>query len=176
MIAYHDEEWGRPSHNDRDLFELLSLETYQAGLSWEIVLKKRDAFRHAFFNFDIAKVAAMQSIEPLLLDSSIIRNRLKLAATVNNARAIVKIQQTYASFDNYVWHFVDGQTIDHHIENMAEIPAQNQLSQIVAKRMKQDGFKFTGPVTIYSYLQAVGVINDHEVGCAFNPDQEDGER
>ncbi|EHN58877.1 DNA-3-methyladenine glycosylase I [Oenococcus kitaharae] len=172
MTVYHDNEWGRPSHNYRYLFELLCLETYQAGLSWEIVLKKRAAFQRAFFNFDIQKVAELTSIDSLMADSGLIRNRLKLQATINNARAVLNTQKQYGSFDNYLWHFTDGQIIDHHITDPVQIPAQNDLSQLVAKQMKKDAFKFTGPVTIYSYLQGAGVINDHEAVCAFNPNRQ----
>ncbi len=170
MILYHDLEWGRPSHDDRYLFELLCLETYQAGLSWAIVLKKRDAFRRAFFNFEIKRVAEVTSIENLLLNKDIIRNRMKLSATVNNAKIFLKIEKEYGSFADYLWHFTNGKTIDNHVLNHADIPSENQLSINISKQMKKTGFKFTGPVTIYSYLQAVGIINDHQIDCQFNPD------
>ncbi|AZZ61079.1 DNA-3-methyladenine glycosylase I [Oenococcus sp. UCMA 16435] len=170
MILYHDQEWGQPSHDDRYLFELLCLETYQAGLSWAIVLKKRDAFRQAFFNFEIKRVAEITSIENLLLNKDIIRNRLKLSATINNAKIFLKIESEYGSFANYLWHFTNGKTIDNHIVNYTNIPSQNELSLAISRQMKKGGFKFTGPVTIYSYLQAVGIINDHQVDCQFNPD------
>ncbi|MFT8328542.1 MAG: DNA-3-methyladenine glycosylase I [Oenococcus oeni] len=170
MILYHDLEWGRPSHDDRYLFELLCLETYQAGLSWAIVLKKRDAFRRAFFNFEIKRVAEVTSIENLLLNKDIIRNRMKLSATVNNAKIFLKIEKEYGSFADYLWHFTNGKTIDNHVLNYADIPSENQLSINISKQMKKTGFKFTGPVTIYSYLQAVGIINDHQIDCQFNPD------
>lgn len=171
MLAYHDQEWGRPSYDDRYLFELLCLETYQAGLSWEIVLKKRAAFRRAFFNFHIAKVAALTSIDAFMADSSLIRNRLKLQATIANARAVLDVQAQHGSLANYLWSFTDGRIINHHITQSDQIPAQNDLSRLVAKQMKKDAFKFTGPVTIYSYLQGIGMINDHEAACAFNPDR-----
>ncbi|EJO04404.1 DNA-3-methyladenine glycosylase I [Oenococcus oeni] len=170
MILYHDLEWGRPNHDDRYLFELLCLETYQAGLSWAIVLKKRDAFRRAFFNFEIKRVAEVTSIENLLLNKDIIRNRMKLSATVNNAKIFLKIEKEYGSFADYLWHFTNGKTIDNHVLNHADIPSENQLSINISKQMKKTGFKFTGPVTIYSYLQAVGIINDHQIDCQFNPD------
>ena len=173
MTKYHDTEWGKPLRdNDVKLFELLTLEIFQAGLSWEISLKKRSGLNEAFFHFDVDRVASMTEADVLRLkqDENIIRNGLKIAATINNARIIQHLQATFGSLSEYLWHFTDNQTINHHITRSSEIVAQNALSQQVAKDMKKQGFKFAGPVTIYSYLQAMGVINDHESTCAFNPE------
>lgn len=170
MTAYHDVEWGHPlRHDDQLLFELLTLEIFQAGLSWEISLNKRPGLKQAFKNFDIAAVSEMTAADELALrdNPNIIRNRLKIAATINNAKAILTVQKDFGSFSDYMWHFTDHAVVDHHVTDMALIPAQDSLSQQVAKDMKQRGFKFAGPVTIYSYLQGMGVINDHEEMCSF---------
>ncbi|AQN79491.1 MULTISPECIES: DNA-3-methyladenine glycosylase I [Leuconostoc] len=170
MVAYHDVEWGHPiRQDDRLLFELLTLEIFQAGLSWEIALNKRAGLKQAFKNFDLTQVSQMTAQDEAMLrnDATIIRNRLKIAATVNNAHAIKRVQAAFGSFSNYMWQFTNGQVIDHHVTDVALIPAQNELSQSVAKDMKQRGFKFAGPVTIYSFLQGMGVINDHEESCTF---------
>lgn len=170
MTAYHDIEWGHPIRaDDRLLFELLTLEIFQAGLSWEIALNKRTGLKQAFKNFDLLLVSQMteQHENRLRQDAAIIRNRLKIAATINNAQAIQRVQTAFGSFANYMWQFTDGEVIDHHVTDVTLIPAQNDLSQKVAKNMKQRGFKFAGPVTIYSFLQGMGVINDHEENCTF---------
>ncbi|TCD45425.1 DNA-3-methyladenine glycosylase I [Streptococcus sp. X16XC17] len=169
MTAYHDKEWGKPLHDDQSLFELLSLEMFQAGLSWETVLNKRAAFQLAFHDFDIITVAQMtdEQLEALLQNPAIIRNRMKVYACRTNAQEILKIQAAFGSFDTYIWSFADGKTIDHQIIDPSQIPAQNQLSQHISKVMKKRGFKFIGPTIIYSYLQAAGLINDHEVACEF---------
>lgn len=170
MTAYHDVEWGHPLRdNDQLLFELLTLEIFQAGLSWEISLNKRPGLKRAFNDFDIEAVSQMTADdeETLKNNSEIIRNRLKIAATINNARAIQQVQTEFGSFSDYMWHFTQEQVIDHHITDIGLIPPQNKLSQLVAKDMKKRGFKFAGPVTIYSYLQGMGVINDHEQNCDF---------
>ena len=166
LTAYHDREWGQPLHDDRALFELLSLEGFQAGLNWLLVLKKRPALRAAFHQFDIDRVAAMTSDElaKLLEDPALIRNRLKLQAVVANAQAIQRIQQTQGSFDRYLWAFVANQPRINRPASEAEIPTRSVLSEQVAKDMKQQGFKFVGPVIIYSFLQGAGLIDDRLAG------------
>ena len=168
-VAYHDEEWGKPVHDDQLLFELLSLETYQAGLSWETVLNKREAFRVAFHNYNINKVAAMtdQDLEDLLGNPAIIRHRGKLTATRTNACVIQAIQSEYGSFDRYIWTFVDGQPLVNQVDNYQNLPSQTDLSKRLSKDLKKRGASFTGPVAMYSFLQAVGLVNDHEEGCHF---------
>ena len=166
MIDYHDVEWCRPQHDDRYLFEFLVLESFQAGLSWQIVLRKRTAFQEAFDNFDVAKVSAYDEdrIELLAQNPAIIRNRQKIRAAVNNARVFRDIQEEYGSFDRYIWHFTDGQII-HNTDN--EERATSPLSNTVSKDLKARGMKFVGPTIIYSFLQAAGVINDHDTTCDF---------
>lgn len=163
---YHDYEWGVPKHDDRELFELLSMETYQAGLNWRTVLQKRDAFNQAFYNYDVAKVAAMMpdDIDRLMQNPALIRNYRKLAATVTNAQAVIKVQQEFGSFDHYLWQFVDFKPIVNQPESPDAIPTQTELSVKLAADMKKRGFKFVGPVTIYSYLQGAGLIDDHLKG------------
>ncbi|KGO31777.1 DNA-3-methyladenine glycosylase I [Oenococcus alcoholitolerans] len=175
MISYHDHEWGRPHHDDRYLFEMLSLETFQAGLSWSTVFNKRAAFEEAFFDFDIKKIAAVSSIDPFLENKKIIRNRLKILAMVTNAAAALKASSLFGSFDNYVWHFSKGEIIDHLVGDYRLVPAKDRFSKEVSEQMKKDGFKFVGPVIVYSFLQAAGVINDHQQNCSFNPDHEAGQ-
>lgn len=172
MTAYHDIEWGRPFHgDDNQLFELLTLEIFQAGLSWETIINKRANFNAAFANFDVDRVAGFTETDftHLIADAGIIRNQLKIKATINNARIIQAMHHRHENFVDYMWQFTDQQVIDHAIVDMADIPAKNALSEKVAKQMKQDGFKFTGPTSMYSFLQGMGVINDHEINCAFNP-------
>ena len=166
-IAYHDYEWGKPLYDEQKLFELLVLESMQAGLSWITILKKRDNFRRAFDNFEIAKVATYDEakVEELLLDSSIIRNRLKLTAAINNAQQVLRIQQEFGSFSAYIWSFVDNQPIVNSFHNEEEIPANTELSDFMTKEMKKQGFKFIGTTIIYSFMQAVGMVNDHVTNC-----------
>lgn len=164
---YHDEEWGRPLYDDQALFELLCLESYQSGLSWLTVLKKRPAFQQAFHDYEIAKVAQMtdHDLEKLLENPAIIRHRLKLSATIHNAKAVLQLQQEFGSFSNYLWTWVNFTPVVHQVTDYTSMPNQNQLSQNLAKDLKKRGFKFLGSVTIYSFLQAAGLINDHEVSC-----------
>lgn len=163
MRQYHDHEWGRPCHDDQKLFELLSLEMMQAGLSWQTVLNKRANFRKAFYNFDINKVAKMDNqIDSLMQDASIIRNRLKINAIINNAKVI---QNLDTSFNDYVWQFVDNKPINHHYSNHKQIPSTDDLAKNMSKQMKEADFKFAGPVIIYSFMQAAGLVNDHENRC-----------
>jgi DNA-3-methyladenine glycosylase I len=169
MRAYHDTEWGVVSHDDRHMFEMLILEGAQAGLSWSTVLNKRANYVKAFAGFDIEKVAKFDSrkVESLLLDAGIIRNRLKVESAISNAKAFIEVQREVGSFDKYVWAFVDDKQIVHRIEPGEQLPASDELSDRVSKDMKKRGFRFVGTTIVYSYLQAIGLINDHVVGCPF---------
>ncbi len=161
---YHDEEWGVPKYDDRDLFELLILEGFQAGLAWITVLKKREAFRKAFDNFDVKKVSEYDKtrVDELLMNDRIIRSRSKIEAAINNAKIFMQIQKEFGSFSNYIWGFTDNKVI----KNMTdEFPVKTELSDRISKDLKKRGMKYTGSVIIYSYLQAIGVVNDHERGC-----------
>ncbi|UQS84804.1 DNA-3-methyladenine glycosylase I [Apilactobacillus apisilvae] len=163
MKQYHDNEWGRPCHNDRSLFELLSLEMMQAGLSWKTVLNKRVNFKNAFANFSINEVKNMtDQVDTLMQDKGIIRNQLKIKAVINNAQVIAGLP---VSFDEYIWKFVDNKTIKHNYKSYKDIPSYDELADKISKQMKSDGFKFVGPVTIYSFMQAAGLVNDHETRC-----------
>lgn len=166
-IDYHDNEWGRPVHDDHKLFEMLVLESMQAGLSWITVLKKREAFREAFDGFDPNQIARYdeKKIEELMNHTAIIRNRLKINATVNNAKVFLKVKEKYGSFDQLIWSYVDGTPVVGHWENVEDAPATTPLSDRISKDLKQMGFKFVGSTIIYSFLQAVGIVNDHIVGC-----------
>lgn len=161
MQEYYDNQWGIELHDERSLFEMLCLETYQAGLSWQTVLNKKLAFEDAFHHYAIDQVAQMtrEEIDTQLNNEKIIRNRLKLNATVNNARAIIRLHEVGQTFDEYIWQFVNNQPQRLIIQHDADLPTQTSLSVQVSKQMKKDGFKFVGPVTIYSYLLAVGVVN-----------------
>jgi len=164
---YHDEEWGVPVHDDRLLFEMLTLEGAQAGLSWRTILNKRLGYRAAFANFEITKVAqySEQKITELLENPNIVRNKLKVNATVVNAQRILEIQQAYGSFDAYIWSFVDGKPIENQWQQLSDVPANTELSDKMSKEMKQKGFKFIGSITCYAFMQAVGMVNDHVVSC-----------
>lgn len=166
-VAYHDEEWGQPLHDDRALFELLCLETYQSGLSWETVLNKRQGFREVFYNYQVQRVAEMTDgeLEALLENPAIIRNRAKLFATRANAQAFLQIQKTFGSFDAYLWSFVDGETIINDVPDYHLAPAKTALSEKLSQDLKKQGFKFTGPVAVLSFLQAAGLVDDHENDC-----------
>ncbi len=165
--AYHDEEWGVPVHDDRQLFEMLTLEGAQAGLSWLTILKKRQGYRRNFADFDPRKVARFTParVEKLLQDPAIVRNRLKVESTVTNAQAFLAVQKEFGSFDAYLWRFVDGQPILNRWRTLAELPAKTPLSDQISRELKKRGFRFVGSTIIYAYLQAVGVINDHTVDC-----------
>ncbi|MBT8262441.1 MAG: DNA-3-methyladenine glycosylase I [Bacteroidia bacterium] len=166
-VAYHDIEWGVPVQDDRLLFEFLILETFQAGLSWITVLRKRENFRRAFDNFDYKKVAKyeQQKIDSLLLDAGIIRNKLKVKATVTNAIAFMEVQRKFGSFSDYIWRFVNGKPIVNSFKDMAEIPANTSLSDEISKDLKKRGFKFVGTTVVYAHMQATGMVNDHVTGC-----------
>ena len=165
--AYHDEEWGVPVYDDATLFEFLILETFQAGLSWITILKKRENFRKAFDHFDYKKIAKYKpsKVEELLQDAGIIRNKLKVNATITNAQAFMKIQDEFESFSKYIWNFVDGKPIKNSVENYKESPANTALSDAISKDLKKRGFKFVGSTVIYAQMQATGMVNDHETSC-----------
>jgi len=167
MVDYHDREWGLPVHEDRKHFEFLVLEAAQAGLSWSIVLKKREGYRRAFSDFDPEKVARFtdKRIERLVADPSIIRNRLKIAAAVKNAGHFLAVQEEFGSFDAYCWRFVDGRPIVHGRTSTKDIPATSPQSDAFSKDLKQRGFSFVGSTVIYAHMQAVGMVNDHLVDC-----------
>jgi DNA-3-methyladenine glycosylase I len=167
MLAYHDREWGVPVHDDRKHFEFLVLEAAQAGLSWAIVLKKREGYRRAFSNFDPQKVARYTEtrIEKLVADPAIIRNRLKIQAAVRNARAFLAIQDEFGSFDSYCWQFVEGRPRLNRWKATSEIPASSQESDAFSTDLKRRGFSFVGSTVMYAHMQAVGMVNDHLVGC-----------
>lgn len=164
---YHDEEWGRPLRDDQGLFEMLVLETMQAGLSWMTVLRKRENFRKAFDNFDIEKILTYgeEKIAALLADSGIIRNRLKITAVIANARAFIEVQREFGSFSAYLWGFTDNKPIQNRWQTLADIPAKTELSDKISADMKKRGFKFVGSTSIYAYIQSVGLVNDHTADC-----------
>ena len=167
MLAYHDEEWGVPSHDDAHLFELLVLEGAQAGLSWQTILDKRDGYRRAFAGFDVAKVARFTpaKVERLLHDPGIVRNRLKVTSTVSNAARVLEVRRELGSLDAYVWSFVGGRPVVNRWRTLGEIPAQTEASAAMSKDLKRRGFRFVGSTICYAFLQAVGVVNDHTVTC-----------
>jgi DNA-3-methyladenine glycosylase I len=167
MLEYHDREWGVPVHDDRQHFEFLVLEGAQAGLSWSIVLKKREGYRRAFSQFDPRNVAryTQNRIQKLAANPSIIRNRMKIEATVRNARAFLAIQDEFGSFDAYCWRFVDGRPRVNRRKAMGEIPATSRESDAFSKDLKRRGFSFVGSTVVYAHMQAVGMVNDHLVGC-----------
>ncbi len=167
MIKYHDEEWGVPLHDDQKLFEFFVLEGFQAGLSWQIVLNKRENFRKAFDNFDPAIIAGYndKKAQKLIADKSIIRNKQKIAACINNARHFLDIQKEFGRFDNYIWGFVDYQPVVNAFKTMEELPAKTKLSDKISADLKKRGFKFVGSTVVYAHMQATGMVNDHLVDC-----------
>jgi len=167
MLKYHDEEWGVPLHDDQKLFEFIILESFQAGLSWQIVLNKRKNFRRAFDEFNPEIVARYDDIkmEELVQDKSIIRNRQKIAACVNNAKRFLEIQKEFGSFDQYIWGFVDYQPIVNSFTSIKELPPKTELSDEIAADLKKRGFKFVGSTVVYAHMQATGMVNDHLVYC-----------
>lgn len=178
MVAYHDTEWGVPCHDDRKLFEYIVLDTFQAGLSWAIVLKKREGFRAAFDNFDPAKVAnyALERITALENNAEIIRNKLKIAATVTNAQAFLRIQKEFGSFDGYIWQFVGGAPIVNRHQTDADIGATSPESDAMSLDLKKRGFKFVGSTICYAFMQAAGLVNDHIVDCFRYTELTDGRK
>ena len=166
-LEYHDREWGVPVHDDRVLFEFLVLEGAQAGLSWATILKKRENYRRAFAGFDPARIARFnsRSVARLLGDEGIVRNRLKVESTLSNARCFLEVQEERGSFDAYLWNFVDGSPVQERRRRHADIPARTTLSDALSKDLKGRGFRFVGSTICYAYLQAVGVVNDHQLSC-----------
>ena len=166
-LAYHDEEWGVPSHDDVHLFEMLTLEGAQAGLSWSTILNKREGYRRAFAGFDAAKVARFTptKVERLLQDPGIVRNRLKVGSTVNNAARVLEVRREFGSLDAYLWSFVGGRPKVNRWERMSDLPAETEESRAMSKDLKRRGVRFVGPTVCYAFMQATGMVNDHEVGC-----------
>jgi DNA-3-methyladenine glycosylase I len=167
MVHYHDREWGVPVHDDIRLFELITLEGAQAGLSWSTILKKRDNYRRAFAGFDPARIARFnrRSVARLLDDPGIVRNRLKVESTLSNARAFLQVQDEHGSFDAYIWAFVDGRPRDNVIRRLADLPARTEISDRMSRDLKRRGFRFVGSTICYAFMQAAGLVNDHEVAC-----------
>ena len=167
MIEYHDKEWGVPVHDDRTLFEFLILEGAQAGLTWQTVLNKRENYRRAFDGFHADKIACYgkEDVNRLLTDAGIIRNRLKIASTIQNARAFLKIQKEFGTFDVYIWQFVGGKPVNHKIKTIKDIPTNTKESDVMSKDLIKRGFKFVGSTICYAFMQAVGMVNDHEIKC-----------
>ena len=165
--AYHDNEWGVPVYDDDTIFEFLILETFQAGLSWITVLRKRENFREAFDNFDYKKIAnySEEKIQELLQNPGIIRNKLKVRATVTNAKAFMEVQKEFSSFSKYIWDFVDGDPIQNEVEDYKNAPATTAISDKLSKDLKKKGFKFVGSTVLYAHMQATGMVNDHEISC-----------
>jgi DNA-3-methyladenine glycosylase I len=167
LREYHDREWGVPEHDDRALFELLTLEGAQAGLSWLTILRKREGYRRAFAGFDPSAVARLGAldVERLLADPGIVRNRLKVESTVDNAARVLELQAEHGSFDTYLWGFVDGSPVVNRFRRLDELPAETELSRTVSRELRGRGFRFVGPTVCYAFLQAAGLVNDHVVGC-----------
>jgi DNA-3-methyladenine glycosylase I len=167
MIAYHDEEWGVPTHDDRHFFEMLTLEGAQAGLNWRTILYKRDGYRRAFDNFNVRNVARYDArkVRSLLADPGIVRNRLKVQSTVDNARAFLAVQKEFGSFDAYIWSFVGGKPIQNSWKRLSEIPAKTRESDAMSKDLKKRGFRFVGSTICYAFMQATGLVDDHAVDC-----------
>jgi len=167
LIRYHDQEWGVPLHRDKKLFEFLTLEGFQAGLSWLTILKKRENFRRAFDRFDFNKVAGYdkRKIEALMDDRGIIRNRMKIEAAVTNARAFISVRDEFGTFDQYIWGFTHGETIHNVFEKDPDVPAKTDLSERISNDLKRRGFRFVGPTIIYAHMQATGMVNDHLKDC-----------
>lgn len=166
-MEYHDYEWGVPVHDDRLLFEFLVLEGAQSGLSWITILRKRENYRRAFNDFEPRKVASYDDgkVEELLLDPGIVRNRLKIRAAINNARALLEVQKEFGSYDNYIWQFVDGKPVQNRRKELSEIPAMTPDSKRMSSDLVRRGFSFAGPTVCYAFMQAVGMVNDHTIDC-----------
>ncbi len=169
MEKYHDEEWCKINHDDRFEFEMLSLEGASVGLSWKTIMHKREEYRRAFHNFDIDRCTAMsdEELDGLMEDTGLIRNRSKIYSVRTNAQAVQRIQQKYGSFDRYLWSFTDGRQIDGKWKSLSEVPTVSDVSEALSKDMKKRGMKFVGPVITYSFLQSIGIVNDHLAGCEF---------
>jgi len=171
-LKYHDEEWGTPVHDDRTLFEFLTLEGFQAGLTWELILKRRAALKKAFGNFNVEKIAryADKDVERLMNDQGVIRNRAKILAAINNAQRVKEVRKEFGSLDAFIWKFVQARTINHALRDFSDLPAESEESRAMSKELKKRGFKFVGPTICYAFMQAVGMVNDHLVHC-FRYDQ-----
>lgn len=171
MSAYHDEEWGKPLHDDQKLFEFLILEGMQAGLSWLTILRKREAFRQAYENFEVEKVAAFDQtkVEELMTNAGIIRNRAKIEASINNAQRFLEIAREFGSFDQYIWSFIDSKPIVNQFENVEDMPAKTELSDRISDDLRKRGFKFVGSTVVYAHMQATGMVNDHFTYCFCHP-------
>ena len=167
MLEYHDQEWGVPVHNDHRLFEFLILEGAQAGLSWKTILDRRQNYRRAFDNFNVREIAkyGRKDIGRLLKDQGIIRNRLKIKATIENARRFLEVKKEFGSFDKYIWRFVGGKPVKNKFRRLSDLPAQTGESQEMSKDLKKRGFRFVGPTICYAFMQAVGMVNDHTTDC-----------
>ena len=167
--TYHDEEWGKPVYDDETFFEFLVLESFQAGLSWYTILKKRENFAEAFDNFNYKKIAnySEAKIEELMNDVGIVRNKLKIVATNNNAQRFQEVQKEFSSFSNYIWNFVEGKPMVNHPKNLGEVPATTVVSDALSKDLKKRGFKFLGSTVMYAFMQATGMVNDHINDCSF---------
>ncbi len=166
-IKYHDEEWGVPVHDDQKLFELLTLEGFQAGLTWELILKRREALKKAFADFNPKTVAKFTAADAgiVLTKPGVIRNKAKIQAAITNAQKLLQIKQEFGSFDKFIWQFVNGKPIDHTLKSMKDMPAETNESAAMSKELKRRGFKFVGPVICYAFMQAVGMVNDHLTSC-----------
>ena len=166
-IAYHDAEWGVPLHDDKKLFEFLILEGAQAGLSWDTILRKRENYRQAFDDFDAEKIAGYddEKLNELLINAGIVRNRLKIASAVSNAKSYLKIRDEFYSFDSYIWSFVDGKPVINHWKTLVEVPAKTSVSDAMSKDLRRRGFNFVGSTIMYAFMQATGIVNDHLVSC-----------
>lgn len=164
---YHDTEWGKPVYDDQKLFEFLILETFQAGVSWHLILKKRENFKKAFLGFDYQQIAHFgdYEVQELMKDAGIIRNTLKIKSAINNAKAFIKIQEEFGSFSNFIWSYVDGKPVDNKFHSLSEVPAFTPLAEKISKDLKKRGFKFIGPTTMYAHMQATGMVNDHLIDC-----------
>jgi DNA-3-methyladenine glycosylase I len=167
MLKYHDREWGVPIHNDRRLFEFLILEGAQAGLSWKTILDRRQNYRRAFDNFNVNKIAkyTKKDINRLLKDEGIIRNRLKIEATIKNARRCIEVKKAFGSFDKYIWQFVGSKPISNKFKKLSDLPAQTEVAASMSRDLKKRGFRFVGPTICYAFMQAVGMVNDHTIDC-----------
>jgi DNA-3-methyladenine glycosylase I len=172
MVKYHDEEWGRPLHDDHKLLEFLILEGMQAGLSWMTILNKREAFRKAYANFDVRKVSSFdqQKVEELLTNPDIIRNRQKIEASINNAKCFLEVMDEFGSFDRYIWKFINYTPIINRWKKFSEIPAKTDISDLISADLKCRGFKFVGSTIVYAHMQATGMVNDHLVHCFCHPE------
>ena len=166
-LKYHDEEWGVPVHDDRKLFEFLVLDGFQAGLTWWLILQRREIFRDAFDNFDPVKVAkyTQQDFDCIINTQGMIKNKAKIAAAITNARQFLEIQKEYGSFDKFIWKFVNGKTIKNSFRNLSELPAESEASRTMSAELKKRGFKFVGPTICYAFMQAAGLVNDHLIDC-----------